>query len=215
VTTLSTVVRRRGSGVPGTVGGRPRDGALRLLLRGPGGVVRVLAVVSIGVALVARGPVDAALFTLVLAGLVVPVAARIGLRLDVAYGTGLLAAAWAGALDLYEAVPWLDVVMHLVVTGLIAAVAHLALARWTGAVAEPGAATGRAGAAGVVAVTTAIGLALSVYWEVGEYLGHTYADSSIHVAYRDTIGDMVMGGIGSTVAGAALVLRGRRFSPGA
>lgn len=184
--------------------------ALRLLLRGPGGVVRLVALASVVVALVARGPVDAALFALVLAGLVVPLAARIGPGLDAAYGVGLLAAAWAGALGLYEAVSWLDVVMHLVVTGLIAAVAHLALARWTGAVVEPGAAAGTAGRVGVVAVTTALGLALSVYWEVGEYLGHTYADPSIHVAYRDTIGDMVMGGIGSTVAGVLLVAGARR-----
>lgn len=185
-------------------------GALRLLLRGPGGVVRLVGVASVLVALVARGPVDAALFALVLAGLVVPVVARIGPGLDAAYGVGLLAAAWAGALGGYEAVSWLDVLMHLVVTGLVAAVAHLALARWTGAVVEPDAVTGRAGEVGVVAVTAALGLALSVLWEVGEYLGHTYADPSIHVAYRDTVGDMVMGGIGSTVAGLALVAGARR-----
>jgi hypothetical protein len=189
---------------------RPR--APRLLLRGRGGVVRLLGLASVLVALAARGPVDAALFALVLAGLVVPPAARIGPGLDAAYGAALLAAAWAGALDLYEAVSWLDVLMHLVVTGLIAAVAHLALARWTGAVTEPGAEPGAAGEVGVVAVTTALGLALSVFWEVGEYLGHTYADPSIHVAYRDTVGDMVMGGIGSTVAGVALVVGARRHA---
>lgn len=199
-----------------TVDGSPDRswrGGLRLLLRGPGGLVRVLAVASVVVAATARGPVDAALFALVLAGLVVPPAARVGPALDAAYGAGLLAAAWAGALDLYEAVSWLDLVMHLVVTGLIAAVAHLALARWTGAVADPGAtreADGAARRVGVVAVTTALGLALSVWWEIGEYLGHTYADSSIHVAYRDTVGDMVLGGIGSTVAGVALVVAGAR-----
>jgi hypothetical protein len=209
------VARDGRSSVASTVDGPDRSwrGGLGLLLRGPGGVVRVLAVASVVVAATARGPVDAALFSLVLSGLVVPPAARVGPALDAAYGAGLLAAAWAGALDLYEAVSWLDLVMHLVVTGLIAAVAHLALARWTGAVADPGATTGADGAArrvGVVAVTTALGLALSVWWEVGEYLGHTYADSSIHVAYRDTVGDMVMGGIGSTAAGVALVVTAAR-----
>jgi hypothetical protein len=214
VTALDAAVRETSGSVPGTDDGRPRRGALRLLVRGPGGVVRVLAVASVLVALAARGPVDAALFALVLAGLVVPLLARIDPRLDAAYGAGLLAAAWAGALDLYEAVSWLDVVMHLVVTGLIAAVAHLALARWTGAVAEPGAVPGTAAGVGAVVVTTTLGLALGVYWEVGEYLGHTYADPSIHVAYRDTVGDMVMGGIGSTVAGVALVLAARRRRSG-
>jgi hypothetical protein len=190
------------------VAGRPVTG---LLLRGPGGVVRVLGAVCLVVA-VARGPVDAALFALVLAGLVVPVTAGVGRWLDAAYGVGLLAAAWAGALGLYEAVAWLDLVMHLVVTGLVAAVAHLVLARRTGAVAEPGAVPGAAAGVGSVAVTAALGLGLSVLWEVGEYLGNAYADASIHVAYRDTVGDLVLGGLGSGVAGAALVLaeRGRR-----
>jgi hypothetical protein len=182
----------------------------RLLLRGPGGAVRVLGLLSAAVALLLRGPVDAALLALVLAGLVVPVAAGIGPRLDAAYGLGLLAAAWSGALDLYETVAWLDLVMHLVVTGLVAAVAHVAVARWTGAVADPGTLVGGRARAGSVAVTAALGLALSVLWEVGEYLGHTYLDPSIHVAYRDTVGDLVMGGLGSAAAGAALVLGPRR-----
>lgn len=190
--------------VPGTAD-RP-GAAAALLLRGPGGLVRVLGVACVVLALATRGPVDAALFSLVLAGLLVPVLARVGPRLDAAYGVGLLAAAWAGSLDLYESVSWLDLVMHLVVTGLIAAVAHLALARWTGAVTEPVAGAPRSAQVGWVAVTTVLGLALSVWWEVGEYLGHTYADPSIHVAYRDTIGDMVLGGLGSTAAGVALVL---------
>jgi hypothetical protein len=182
----------------------------RLLLRGPGGAVRVLGLLSAAVALLLRGPVDAALLALVLAGLVVPVAAGIGPRLDAAYGLGLLAAAWSGALDLYETVAWLDLVMHLVVTGLVAAVAHVAVARWTGAVADPGTLVGGRAGAGAVAVTAALGLALSVLWEVGEYLGHTYLDPSIHVAYRDTVGDLVMGGLGSAAAGVALVLGPRR-----
>ncbi|MFF1530025.1 hypothetical protein [Cellulomonas sp. NPDC058312] len=182
----------------------------RLLLRGPGGAVRVLGLLSAAVALLLRGPVDAALLALVLAGLVVPVAAGIGPRLDAAYGLGLLAAAWSGALDLYETVAWLDLVMHLVVTGLVAAVAHVAVARWTGAVADPGTLVGPRARAGSVVVTAALGLGLSVLWEVGEYLGHTYLDPSIHVAYRDTVGDLVMGGLGSTVAGVALVLGPRR-----
>lgn len=185
----------------------------RLLLRGPGGAVRVLGLLSAAVALLLRGPVDAALLALVLAGLVVPVAAGIGPRLDAAYGLGLLAAAWSGALDLYETVAWLDLVMHLVVTGLVAAVAHVAVARWTGAVADPGTLVGGRARAGSVAVTAALGLALSVLWEVGEYLGHTYLDPSIHVAYRDTVGDLVMGGLGSAAAGVALVLGPRRREP--
>ena len=179
---------------------------MRALVHGPGGVVRVAGVVCLVVALVWRGPVDAALFSLVLAGLVVPPVAGASRGLDAAFGVGLLAAAWCGALDLYQAVAWLDVVMHLVVTGLVAAVAHLLLARRTGAVADPTRTSGGAQRVGAVAVTTALGLALSVLWEVGEYLGNTYVDPTIYVGYADTVGDLVAGGVGSAVAGVWLTL---------
>lgn len=183
----------------------------RALVTGPGGVVRVLGVLSLVVALV-RSPVDVALFALVLAGLLVPPAARASRTLDAAYGVGLLVAAWCGALQLYQAVAWLDLVVHLVVTGLVAAVAHLLLARCTRAVVDPHGAAGRAERLGAVVVTTSLGLALAVLWEVGEYLGHTYVDPEIYVGYADTIGDMVAGGLGSAVAGLWLTRR-RRTRP--
>ncbi|MCC2335399.1 hypothetical protein [Cellulomonas wangsupingiae] len=186
------------------MGGATRSHAARALLRGPGGAVRLAGLVCLVVAVVWRGPVDTALFSLVLAGLVVPLAAGAPRGLDAAYGVGLLAAAWCGALDLYQAVGWLDVVMHLVVTGLVAAVAHLLLARRTGAVACPARTSGGAERVGAIAVTTALGLALSVLWEVGEYLANTYVDPTIYVGYADTVGDLVAGGLGSAVAGAWL-----------
>lgn len=184
--------------------------ATALLVRGPGGVVRLLGLASVVAAVVALGPVDAVLLLLVLAGLVVPLTARVDPRLDATYGVGLLAAGWAGALDLYQRISWLDVVMHLVVTGLVAAVGHLVVARLTGAVVDPVLPAAPRVRVGSVAVTTALGLGLSVLWEVGEYLGNTYIDASIHVAYRDTIGDMALGGLGSLAAGLLLVRAGRR-----
>lgn len=184
--------------------------ATALLVRGPGGVVRLLGLASVVVAVVALGPVDAVLLLLVLAGLVVPLTARVDPRLDAAYGVGLLAAGWAGALDLYQRISWLDVVMHLVVTGLVAAIGHLVVARLTGAVVDPVLPAAPRVRVGSVAVTTALGLGLSVLWEVGEYLGNTYIDASIHVAYRDTIGDMALGGLGSLAAGLLLVRAGPR-----
>lgn len=187
----------------------PGGRATGLLLRGPGGVVRVVGAASVVVAAVVAGPVGAALLLLVLAGLVVPPTVRVDPRLDVAYGVGLLAAGWSGALDLYQRISWLDVVMHLVVTGLVVAVAHLVLARATGAVADPVLPAPRRTRVGSVGVAAALGLGLSVLWEVGEYLGNTYVDASIHVAYRDTIGDMTLGGLGSLAAGLALVSAGR------
>lgn len=212
--TASTVdgAAEEGGPVTGTTDDRPAGprAVAALLLRGPGGVVRTAGLVCVVVALTTRGPVDAALFSLVLAGLVVPLAGRVAPGLDAAYGVGLLAAAWWGALGLYERVAWLDVAAHLVVTGLVAAVAHLVVARRTGAVVEPARASGRATRAASVVVTASLGLALSVAWEVGEYLGNAYVDPSIYVGYADTVGDLVMGGLGSAVAGAALLRRRRR-----
>ena len=186
---------------------------LRGLFRGPGGAVRAAGVACLVVALVWRGPVDTALFALVLAGLVVPLAAGAPRALDAAYGVGLVLAAWSGALDLYQAVGWLDLVMHLVVTGLIAAVAHLLLARRTGAVLDPTTAVGGPQRWGAVLVTGSLGLALSVLWEIGEYLGHTYVDDTIYVGYADTVGDLVAGGIGSAVAGWWLTASRARARP--
>jgi hypothetical protein len=197
----------------GRAPGTDRPGTARehlvWMLRGPAGAVRVVGIGCVLVAVVWRGPVDAALFLLVLAGLVVPVLGGVGRWLDAAYGVGLLAAAWSGALGLYEAVSWLDIVMHLVVTGLVAAVGHLVLARWTGALADPMHPPPSLAAVGSVAVTAALGLALSALWEVGEYLGQTYVDPDIYVTLPDTAGDMVLGGLGSAVAGAVLVRAGR------
>ena len=190
-----------GAGTELGVAGATRAQTAQALFGGPGGAVRVLGVACLVVAAAWRGPVDAALFSLVVAGLVVPVAAGAPRALDAAYGIGLVVAAWCGALDLYQAVGWLDVVMHVTVTGLVAAVTHLLLARRTGAVVDPARTTGGRERAGAVVVTVVLGLALSVLWEIGEYLGNAYVDDTIFVAYADTIGDLVAGGAGSLVAG--------------
>lgn len=183
----------------------PVGAAARALLTGPGGVVRVAVLVSLVVASVTRGPVDAALLVLVAGGVTIPPLVGVPARLDAAYGTGLLVAAWCGVLDLYETVWWLDVLMHLVVTALVAAVAHLVLAVRTDAVIDPRAARTAAERRGAVVVTASLGAVLSVMWEVGEYLGHTYLDPTIFVEYADTVGDLVLGTVGSAVAGALLV----------
>ena len=172
----------------------------------PADLVRVAGAVSLVVALVWRGPVDAALMALVLGGLMVPRVLGAPQPLDVAYGAALIVAAWCGALDVYQAVWWSDLALHLVATGLVAAIAYLALVR-RGAVPDP---RGPHGPRGVVVVTTALGLGLSVLWEIAEYLGNKHVDPTIYVEYADTIEDMAIGGLGSAVAGLALTRWGRR-----
>ncbi len=172
----------------------------------PADVVRIAGLVSLVVAVVWRGPVDALLFALVAGGLLVPRLLRVPQPLDAAYGVLLLVAAWFGALDVYQAVWWTDLVLHLVATGLTAAVAWFALLR-RGAVPDP---RRPPGPRGVVVVTLCLGLALSVAWEVAEYLGNKHLDPTIYVEYADTIEDMAIGGLGSALAGAGISRWARR-----
>ncbi|WP_182112353.1 MULTISPECIES: hypothetical protein [unclassified Actinotalea] len=172
----------------------------------PADLVRLAGLVSLVVALVWRGPVDAALLALVVGGLTIPRLAGVPQPLDAAYGIALIVAAWCGALDVYRAVWWSDLALHLVATGLVAAVGYLVLAH-VGAVPDP---RGPAGPRGVVVVTGALGLALSALWEMAEYLGNKHIDATIFVEYADTIEDMAIGGFGSVVAGAALRAWARR-----
>ena len=183
----------------------------------PADLVRLAGVVSVVIAVVARGPIDAALFLLVMGGLVLPPLFRAPVPLDAAYGVGLLVAAWSGSLDLYDAIGWLDLAVHFSATALVAAVAYLAVST-TGAAVPPqalgtdpvpaGERDGRP--LGIVVLTAAIGFGLSVLWEIGEYLGNTYLDPEIYVGYVDTVGDVTVGGLGSALAGWGLTVWGRR-----
>lgn len=169
----------------------------------PGDVVRAAAAVSVVVAAVRLEVVAVALFLLVLGGVMVPRALGVAAPLDVAYCGALLVAAWAAQLEWYRAVPWLDLPVHAACTGLIAAVAFVALAR-VHAVPEPGPAGSGGSPLGVVVTTTGLGALVAVLWEVGEWAGHTYLDDRIGVGYTDTVVDLAAGVAGSAVAGLAL-----------
>lgn len=177
----------------------------------PGDLVRAAALVSLLVAPFVLGGLGAALFLLVLGGTMVPRALGIPAALDVPYSASLLLAAWAAQLSWYEAVPWLDLPVHAACTGLIAAVAYLALARWDlapGAGADPGA---RRRVAAVV-TTTGLGALVAILWEIGEWAGYTYLDDRIGVGYTDTIGDLAWA-VGGAVLAGALVPLGGMVSP--
>ena len=171
-----------------------------------GDVLRYAALASVVAGLVGWGWIGGALFFLVLGGCVVPRALDAPAALDLSYCALLLFGAWAAQLDLYLRIGWLDVVVHAAATGLIAAMAHLALVRLGALSAEGGPALPRR-RLGVAVVTLAIGTALAVVWEMCEWFGHTQLDDRIQVGYTDTMGDLVAGGVGSGVA-AVLVASG-------
>lgn len=179
-----------------------------------GDAVRWGAGASLVVGTALYGAVGAALLSLVLLGTVIPRALGLHGVSDPLLGVVLSVAAWMGLLDLYADVPWLDLAVHLVATGVLAALAWRTLVR-LGAVVSPqrvpaaGAhASGPARPAlGVVVVTTALGVMLAVLWELGEWAGATFVDGSINVGYTDTLGDLAAGAVGSLVAGILLARR--------
>ncbi|MGW8567404.1 hypothetical protein [Isoptericola sp. NPDC055881] len=165
-----------------------------------GDAVRVAALASVLVAAATSGGVAAALFLLVLGGTMVPRATGAPAVLDVACGAAVLVAAWCAVLGLYEAVAGLDLLVHAVATGALAALGHHVLAR-AGVTVSP--VRPRASAAVTV---VGLGALLAVVWELLEALGHALVDESIHVTYLDTVGDLAAALVGS-LAAAALVAR--------
>ena len=175
----------------------------------PADAVRLAGLVSLLTAALWSDAVALALMLLVLGGLMVPRALATPGPLDVGYGCALLVAAWSGVLDLYRQVAWWDLAVHFAATGLVATVAYGIVVRLDVA-RDPAHVRTGAHRLGVVLLTVALGLRLSVLWELGEWLGHTYLDDSIHVSQVDTLGDLVAGGLGSAAAGLGLVVLGRR-----
>ena len=179
----------------------------------PADAVRLAGLAAVGVAALWFDGVAVALMLLVLGGLMVPRALGTPGRLDAAYGVGLLVAAWSAMVGVYESVAWWDVATHFGVTGLVAAVAYSGMVRLEVA-RDPAGARSRGHRVGIILLVAALGLGLSVLWEVGEWLGHTYVDESIHVSEADTLGDLVAGGAGSVVAAAVLLAWRHRQTAG-
>lgn len=108
-------------------------------------------------------------------------------------------------LDLYDAVVWFDDVSHFAATGQFSAAAVLLTLRQ---------ATFRQALERAVAV----GMTISLGWEVFEYLSFVTRSSEYGGAYRDTIGDLTLGWLGSVAAAVAVAahwhLRASRVRPG-
>ena len=173
--------------------------------------VRALGCISVLAAALALGPVNTALFLLVLLGLLVSRALTVPPGFDAVYGLTLLLAAWSSVIDLYARITWWDLAVHFVSTAAIAAMTYVLLARLE---AVPGVARprgrGSAPAAVVAVLVTALGLAVSVLWELGEWWGHTFIDQRINVGYADTMGDLAAGGLGALLSGVLLAFSARR-----
>jgi hypothetical protein len=180
-------------------------GARSAGLRTAADLLRAAGAGSVAWAVVDGQWVDAALFALTLGGLMLPRILAVVPALDLLYAVVVLFAAWSAVLDLYVTYDRLDVVVHTVACGLVTGTVHRLLVTRS-VLPSPGDRVLRRAAVGVVVTVVALGLALGVLWEVGEWLGHTYLDQRIQVGYDDTMSDLVSDGLGALAAGL-LVLR--------
>ncbi|MDR5700204.1 hypothetical protein [Agromyces aerolatus] len=164
-------------------------------------LVRALGVLGIAAAFIWFAPTDAGVVAAALPAVFAPrfLGARAGF--DLVSGLVVLAAAWSNVFDLYRSVPGWDLVMHVVCTGVLAALLYLALARLDVVPAARGEGTLRRTP---VVVVTALGLALGAMWEMIEWLGKTFVTDEIFVTYTDTIGDLAADGVGGLLAGFAV-----------
>src|SRR3954449_10242674 len=144
-------------------------GAGRLIMvttslpRAAADLVRAAGLASLGWAVAHGQWVNAALFSLVLLGLVLPRIVGSRPLADLRYGVVLLFAAWSAVLDLYIKYDWLDVVVHTVACGLTAALAHRLLVR-CGVLPTADAPGLRHPRVGLLLTTAALGTALGVLW---------------------------------------------------
>ncbi|MCK6212716.1 hypothetical protein KZX45_19435 [Georgenia sp. EYE_87] len=177
----------------------PGPASVATVVRGLG----VLTALSV-VAALPWGVVGLSLMALVLLGVTLARVVRLYGGLQLLLDVTLLVAAWAALLQLYQRWWWLDVVVHVVATGLLTVLAVVLLAR-TGLLPTP--ASRRTERLRLGAVALAAGLALAVVWELGEWAGHTYLDPEIYVSAVDTVGDLAAGVLGAAVAAWWLATR--------
>ena len=172
-----------------------------------------------------RDPVDVARYLLPLAGLVwllvgeagdavvllalgaLGVAARF-LLLPRLLDLGFVAALWlqslTEALGLYDTVPWIDRVVHVVVPLLCAPVLYVVLARLD-VVPDPRDETGVRHLVGIAVVTASLGLAVGAVWEMLEFASDGTLGSNLSEGNSDTVGDLVADMVGAVLGAGLLV----------
>ena len=162
-------------------------------------VVRLLTLVSVPVATIGWGSTSFAVMSLALFGVVLP--RMLGLRpaFDLAVCVLVLVAGWSSALEWYTSVFLWDKLIHVVLTGLLAALLAVIAADLRLVPHAPD-----AGRVSVSILVFTVGLAIGAVWEMCEWLGHNYVDSAIFVGYDDTIGDLAADGLGGLLVGLVL-----------
>lgn len=174
--------------------------------------LRVVGVLAVIAAAVWLKPTDAGIAALALPALMLP--RMLGLRpwFDVITCVVVLVAAWSNVFDLYRTIAGWDLLLHGVCTGVLAIVLAVVIER-TGVAALTRDAGVRPRTP--LVMLPLLALAISAVWEMIEWVGWAFLSDDIFVTYQDTIGDMVLGGLGGILAGVLLarVRLARRPSP--
>jgi len=158
-------------------------------------LLRSVGVLSVIAAAIWFEPTDAGILAFALPALLVPRFLGVRSGFDIVYGITVLVAAWSNVLDLYRTAMWWDIPVHLVCTGVLAAVLLVALERFDVIPAEPPLARRR------LVLLPVLGLAIGALWEMVEWFGATFLSDAIFVTYQDTIGDLAVGGLGALLTG--------------
>ncbi|MGR2753379.1 hypothetical protein [Agromyces arachidis] len=178
---------------------------IRRRAEGPGevtaDVIRVIAALCIPIAAIGWGPLGGVSLAFATGGMVIPRALRLRPSVDIAFGIVTLVAVWSSVTDLYVTVRWWDLPVHFALNGFIAALGYLVLLHFR--IVAPADTLPRPRLSTTV-ITTALGLSFGVWWEMFEWYGKNFIDSSIFVGYTDSIGDLLWGMFGSLIAGFAM-----------
>jgi hypothetical protein len=144
-----------------------------------------------------------------LSAVIVPIGWRLAGRpapypyaMDILLVSPFLVDVVGNTLDLYDTITWWDDLNHFVNWALLSLAVGQLVLRF--ALPRPA----------MFFLVVGVGAITAILWELGEYLAFIRDSPELDTAYTDTLGDMVLGLAGATLAGAltATVLTRRRHS---
>lgn len=153
--------------------------------------VRSLPFASVLICLAMSDGISGMVMLLVCLGTTIGWRVRSTPRFEIALNTVLLTAAWSSVWGLYSRWSSWDLVIHFVLTAVLAVLALRSLDTWV--------LTMRHDRTRTAIATVLLGCILSCVWEVLELLGHSYIAHDIEVGPRDTLGDVLAGMTGAMV----------------
>lgn len=164
-------------------------------------LLRVVALLSVGLATLLYGWGGLRVFVVVLLVVLVPRIAQLPRPVDLAVCLAWVLTGWSNVTGLWITTSWADVVTHGITPGASAAALYLLLVRVE---LLPPLQDRHIRRAAIVLLTVALGALIGVVWEFYEWI--VYREPGPAVGYDDTILDLLMDLTGSLLAGAGLAV---------